>query len=685
MVHLLTPGKFAVLFVFLLLSQGTVAQVEQDSVRVLDEVTVEAYAADRKANEVAASIGVIQLTDLNRFSQASMLPAFNLLPGVRMEERSPGSYRFSIRGSLLRSPFGIRNVKFYWNGLPFTDGGGNTYLNLLDLYSVNKAEVIKGPAGSMYGAGTGGAVLMRSPDIQGSGLGLTAMYGSFGSLRYGAALEAHSESLDSRVQFVRQQSDGYRAQSAMKRNAFNADMVFTIDASSVINVTVLYSDLFYQTPGGLTELQYLSNPQQARPTSPAGPGAVEQKAAVYNQTLLSGVTFEHQWSKNWSTLVGLVGSDTDFRNPSIRNYETRKEQNFGARVSSRYQDSHLNLAFGGEYQHFNSPVTVTNNISGDPGTQVMSKDDITSNIVMGFGQLEADLGHGILFTTGLSLNYLEYLDNRLALSPPETNARKFNPVLLPRLALLKKVSSTLSVYASASKGYSPPSVAEVVPSTGIYNPTLNPETGWSYEAGFSGSLGSSFDFHLALYDFRLTNAIVLQRDSSGADYFVNAGETHQQGIELNATWTKHYTNWLKELRILTSLTYNHYRFGSYVNDGSDYSGNAVTGVPPLVVITGIDATLGQGWYLRVTGTFTDRIPLNDANSAHAADYFLLGARAGYRSVGRLPVDFFAGIDNALNQRYSLGNDLNAAGGRYYNAAPTVNYYVGVTSKIPFTR
>jgi iron complex outermembrane receptor protein len=48
-----------------------------------------------------------------------------------MEERSPGSYRLNIRGSSLRSPFGVRNVKIYYNNIPFTDPGGNTYLNSL--------------------------------------------------------------------------------------------------------------------------------------------------------------------------------------------------------------------------------------------------------------------------------------------------------------------------------------------------------------------------------------------------------------------------------------------------------------------------------------------------------------------------------------------------------------------------
>ena len=80
-----------------------------------------------------------------------------------MEERSPGSFRLAIRGSSLRSPFGVRNVKVYWNGIPFTDAGGNTYLNLFDFNSIANIEVIKGPGGSMYGAGTGGVVLLESP------------------------------------------------------------------------------------------------------------------------------------------------------------------------------------------------------------------------------------------------------------------------------------------------------------------------------------------------------------------------------------------------------------------------------------------------------------------------------------------------------------------------------------------
>src|SRR5690606_20607091 len=110
-----------ILFIMMLSVATVSAQV--DSTRMLQEVVIDAFETNRRLQEVPASIGILRKTELDRFTNASLLSAVNTLPGVRMEERSPGSYRFSIRGSSLRSPFGVRNVKVYWNGLPFTDGG----------------------------------------------------------------------------------------------------------------------------------------------------------------------------------------------------------------------------------------------------------------------------------------------------------------------------------------------------------------------------------------------------------------------------------------------------------------------------------------------------------------------------------------------------------------------------------
>ena len=57
---------------------------------------------------------------------------------------------------------------------------------------------------------------------------------------------------------------------------------------------------------------------------------------------------------------------------------------------------------------------------------------------------------------------------------------------------------------------------------------------------------------------------------------------------------------------------------------------------------------------------------------------MFGARGGWRRtlLGHLETNVYAGLDNATNRRYSLGNDLNAFGGRYFQPAPGRAWYGG---------
>jgi iron complex outermembrane receptor protein len=127
---------------------GTVCSQQQleDSLRGnLGEVVVKGYELNRRLIDIPVAENYITQYQLNRFNNTSALQAINTTPGVRMEERSPGSYRLNIRGSSLRSPFGVRNVKIYYNNIPFTDPGGNTYLNQLGFYNFGTVEILRGP------------------------------------------------------------------------------------------------------------------------------------------------------------------------------------------------------------------------------------------------------------------------------------------------------------------------------------------------------------------------------------------------------------------------------------------------------------------------------------------------------------------------------------------------------------
>lgn len=661
------------------------AQTESDSTRVLNDLVIQAYGAERPALEVPVAAGTIREHELNRFSGASVLSAVNTIAGVRMEERSPGSYRFSIRGSSLRSPFGVRNVKFYWNGLPLTDGGGNTYLNLLDFGALNNMEIIKGPGGSLYGAGTGGVVLLQSLDSPGEFQG-SITGGSYGLFRVQAGGQViQRDNFQMNLRGGYQQADGYREQTAMSRWMAQAGWKNKLSSKTSLQGTLFSTRLYYQTPGGLTQAQYNADPRQARPSTPAAPGAVAQQAAITNQTTYGGLSLEHNWNSRWTSHVGMFGSVTDFSNPTIRNYEIRHEENWGGRGDTQFRFSTEKfsgkITTGIEFQHFFSPDIVYDNNAGTAGN-VQTDDRLRSQITVAFLQAELTLPQNWFVTLGGSGSFLKYDFLRISTNPEIKQQRSFSPVFSPRIALLKKLTRQISAYVSVSNGFSPPSLAEVRPSTGTFNNSLNPERGTSYEAGLKMNSHSGWSINLAAYDFRLSETIVIQRDAGGADYFINAGSTSQQGIELSLAWTKLLTAAvIKTLRIWTSQTVNHFTFDHYINDNNDYSGNPLTGVPALTLAAGIDLLSDKGWYGNITSYYSDRIPLNDSATAYASEYFLLGSKLGYNFNTRTPLSCFIGVDNLLDMKYSLGNDLNAAGGRFFNAAPGRNFYLGLSMRL----
>jgi iron complex outermembrane receptor protein len=255
-----------------------------------------------------------------------------------------------------------------------------------------------------------------------------------------------------------------------------------------------------------------------------------------------------------------------------------------------------------------------------------------------------------------------------------------NMLIAPRLSLLYPIDKTVSLYATVSRGFSPPTLAEVRPSTNQFY-DLQPEYGWNIEGGLKGSaLKNRFQFDASVYSFNLKDAIVRQTDSAGADYFLNAGGTKQTGIEAWFSVIPLQSNhhFIQGIAFANSFAYQPYKFDNYILGTKDYSGNHLTGVPKYVNVSTLDINTKVGIYLTSNLNFTSSIPLTDANDVYADSYKLLQAKVGFKKyLHKIVLDFYMGADNIFNEVYSLGNDLNALGGRYYNPAPKRNYFVGV--------
>src|SRR4030081_1761852 len=91
------------LIVIACISRAGLCQQTGDSSTNLSEVIVKAFQQNKQLRQSSAAINVINKQMLARTGSSSILQAMNSTAGVRMEERSPGSYRMNIRGSTLRS------------------------------------------------------------------------------------------------------------------------------------------------------------------------------------------------------------------------------------------------------------------------------------------------------------------------------------------------------------------------------------------------------------------------------------------------------------------------------------------------------------------------------------------------------------------------------------------------------
>jgi len=688
----LSMMRIILFYIVFIAALPSVANTLQDTTTHLEEVTVKAYFTEQPLLRLTTSAGVVGRAALAHQPGTTLLPAINTVPGVRMEERSPGSYRLSLRGSLLRSPFGVRNVKVYLDEIPLTDAGGNTYINLLDASGVVGIDVLKGPDGSLFGANSGGVVLIRPQGMEDEPDERTTLRMNGGS--FGLFHEQLSTTLkpSSGYRFgfsqAYQRADGYRQNSAMKRAAFQTVQRWNYKPQSELRLIALYSDLRYLTPGGLTEAQYADDPKLARPATPATPGALEQQAGIFNKTLIGGLVHDTQIGTHLRHVATVFGSHTDFSNPFITNYEIRNESNMGVRtyldytgVGSDAFSWHANV--GLEWQYGKNDFANYENHGGVRG-DAMAKDALRSNQHFYFARFSADLYNRLLLETSLSLNYYGYRFRPLFPDGESQYTRRtFDGEWMPRVALSYMLNPQWVGRVSVSRGYSPPTLEEVRASDQVINTALDAETGWNYETGFRWQTSNRrVAIDGSVFYYRMENAIIRQILETDAEFFDNAGGVTQRGIELSASaWVLEpgQTGWLRGLQLGSNLTLSRFRFGDYQVGDDDFTGNKLTGVPGTTLVSTVAVRFPKRIQAYVMHNYTSAIPLNDANTVFANAYHVLQAKIswGIPMGNKLDVQLSVGGDNLLNQRYSLGNDINAFGGRFFNAASPRNFYGGI--------
>jgi iron complex outermembrane recepter protein len=671
---------FTTLFIGPLLSKAQQPDTTKES--ILPEVVIHAFEQNNRLKNVPLAINYIGQSTLKRYSPYSIVMAVNSTPGVHMEERSPGSYRFNIRGSSLRSPFGVRNVKVYFNDIPITDPGGQTYLNQLGYYNFNSIEIIKGPGSSLYGAGTGGVLLIQETnDSVDPGIATGITLGSYGSSLFHTNLVTSAAKWNNVINVQLQKSEGYREHSSLHKEIISWDGIYRPNEKQVLKTTFLLSNLFYETPGGLNLAEYTIDASAARPNTGSLPGAAKSNASIRQKEFIAGLSFSQQFFREWQNKTTVYGMFTELKNPTFRNYGKNAEPHTGARTVFQYthpfKNSTLKWNIGTEWQQELATIDVYKNKAGNADS-LQTHDDLTNRSWFIFSQASWNPANWI-FSAGASLNKSALELQRFQPTTSGVLRKNLDYSLMPRLSIARKIKDIM-IYTSMSKGFSPPTTAELSPSGSSLNINLKAEQGINYELGFKANSSSGLYLDMNAFYFSLENTIVQRKDSAGGDYYVNAGKTKQQGIETYLSYPLlSNISFVRKSLFWVSHTYYNFRYKSFKQLNTDFSGKSLPGTPPHILSAGIDMSFKKGLFGNLAYYYSDKIALNDANSEFGKKYHLLNLNLGYQgSLNKLyTYTISGGVENLLNQEYSLGNDINVAGGRYYNAAPLRSYFISL--------
>ena len=665
-------------FLFLYFVSFAAYAQENDTIQSLNEVVLTSFQRQTSLLSATTSVHQIKKEQLQLNHPERLLESFNLIPGTKMEERSPGSYRLSLRGSTIRSPFGVRNVKIYFDDFILTDATGNAYLNLIEPQFIQSVEVMKGPQGSEYGVETGGVVILKSN--QNDKLNAEIGFGSYEmwneKIQFGKQFGKHHLQLGQ----SHYNSDGYREQSALQRSSFFIKDQWKYNSSNVINLIALYTDLDYQTPGGLTLSQMQNNRKQARLATTTLPSAVEQKTGIINKTFLGGINHLWKINSNWNQFTLFQTSFTDFSNPFISNYEKRKENNLQGRIYFDYTNKleriRLNTRFGSEIGWNKTLFKNYDNLKGTKGDPQKFDNINTWNTLYYISQ-QVNLNDKWNFNASVSLNPMQY-EWKTTFPFNENGSKKFKTQWLPQFSLNYKLNQNLSIRGKIAKGISSPTTEEVRSSNQDIQNNLNAEYGWNKEIGIRKNI-NDWSFEVIAFYYDLKDAIVRRQDENGNDYFINAGGTKQKGLEflIENPMIKFNHPFFNSINLLWSAHLYDFKYDNYKIGSSEYSENKIPGVSALSTQAVLGVKFLKRFNLQFSNYYNSKLYLNDANTVEEKGFIIgnLYFNSNFQ-LQKSQLSFFAGINNLYNTKYSAGYDLNAFGNRFYNPSATTNYYLG---------
>ncbi|WP_438284223.1 TonB-dependent siderophore receptor [Pseudomonas alabamensis] len=523
---------------------------------------VQGYKAERSASatrtdtalhETPQSISVVPRDVLQDTSATRLQDGLDYAGGVGRANN------FGGQGLTTLTVRGFTTGEFYRNGFPINRG----YPNAPDANTVERLEVIRGPASTLYGRGDPGGtfnIVSKQPQLDDK-VTLGSQVDDQGLRR--ATLDAtgaltQDGALAYRLNVLGEGGESFRDEVDSERYDVAPVLSWQVDEATRIVFEGDFMRNNHPLDRGLTRL-----PRQAGTAS--RDTNVWEKGSdnlLHNDNDMAQLRFEHLLNDDWTLAGGVQWLGGSLKGNAVeanglqadgrtlgRNFNYRElewtSRDYQLNLTGHFDTAGLShtLLTGLEYEDYDYssiilrsaagagayPVDLFEPVLGQPRpalTRTTTHDRENLKTWAAFVQDQVTLTERLKALAGVRFERFEHdYDDKLSDARDFSNGQNG---VTPRVGLMYDLTETLALYATASRSFKPNS------GTSLQGGGFDPEKGKSYEVGVKWeSLDRQLSVDAAVYHTVKENVLTRDPNDPTGTYSVAAGEVRSRGFDLN--------------------------------------------------------------------------------------------------------------------------------------------------------
>jgi iron complex outermembrane recepter protein len=674
----------------------------------LADIVITATRVQAPAFDVPASISDVPADALRQDALGvNLADDIGFVPGLLARNRNnyAQDQQVSIRGIGANSPFGIRGVRIYQDGIPQTGPDGQGQVSQFNLDSAQRVEVLRGPFSALYGNSSGGVIQIFTADGTAPGeVRADVGYGSFGTFRAGVDASDATGPVAYNVAFTHFFVEGYRPHESARNESFNGKVDYRFAPRSKLTfIANVLSRPDSEDPLGLTAAEFAANPNQ---TDPAATQFNTRKSLQQQE---GGLVLDLGLTDRQSVRVmGYYGHRSVLQFLSIPVGAQKPATSAGGVVDLDRQfgggDARwswqgplagrpLSWVVGVSYDTQNELRRGQNNFVGDAlgviGALRRNENDIARNIDE-YTQASWEFIPRWTLTAGIRHSEVRFLSEDHYITPSNGNdsGAATYTASSPVAGLLFAARPWLHLYASYGQGFQTPLGSELA-----YRPDggpgldfgLRPARSDNSEIGAKLRMSRNLTAEVAAFDTLTRNEIVVATNAGGRSTYQNAGRTRRSGAEASLDY-RFAGDWRARIAYtyVDAIYIDAYRTcaGTPCTAANQLiaSGNRLPGVPHNDAYATLEWGGTTGWRASLSGQYISAIAVNDANADYAAAYPVFDASGGYAvQLGSTRLSGFLRLNNLLDRHYAGSIIVDDGNGRYFEPAPGFNVFAGFTA------